>query len=125
MNQEYAFHSPDQIHAALGSLRSQFALTYAEDLHLLCCGGAALSARGLVSRPTNNVDVLAVIVGDELKLAGLSALRLRTRLFRRLTNMACNRICLTWPHLRPCFHEVCRKAYLGGRLPQQNPMGRV
>lgn len=39
------------------------ALQYAEELDLLCCGGAGLSMLGIFARPTKDVDVLAVSKG--------------------------------------------------------------
>ena len=56
---------PSQLDEILKALNAQIALAGGETIGLVVIGGAALLAAGLVSRPTEDVDVLGEVVMDK------------------------------------------------------------
>ena len=55
------FGKKEEIHEALTTLGKLMALAYAQDVQLLCCGGAGLNVLEIISRPTKDVDILAFV----------------------------------------------------------------
>lgn len=52
------------LQTVLGALAEQIAVRTDEDMAFVVCGGAALSALGLVNRTTRDIDVLAIVHAD-------------------------------------------------------------
>jgi hypothetical protein len=59
------FSNTDEILNALSQTGRRLALSDADEYSLLVCGGSALNLRGLLVRPTRDVDVLGLVKGSK------------------------------------------------------------
>jgi hypothetical protein len=59
------FENAEVIHQRLEDLADALELEGAEPLDLLVCGGAALTVMGLVTRATDDIDVLALVLDEK------------------------------------------------------------
>lgn len=58
------FRNKDDVDRVLAALGETLAASKGPPIDLLVCGGSALNALGLVTRPTKDVDVLALVVHE-------------------------------------------------------------
>lgn len=59
------FRDKDDVDQVLSALSEQLSAIKGPPLDLLVCGGSALQALGLVQRTTEDIDILAVVFGDD------------------------------------------------------------